>query len=108
MPFKKGQSGNPSGRRKVVGEIRELAMQEAPDAFQRIAKLVRSDDERVALAAAQTILDRAYGKAIQTVNTNVTRRAVNLTDAELEAIALSGSLTVSGETGRPVESDSVH
>lgn len=63
--FVKGQSGNPGGRPKVVTAIKELAQQHGESAFQRIIGLMASDDERVALAASQEVLNRAYGKPVQ-------------------------------------------
>lgn len=66
--FKKGQSGNPGGRPKVVTAIKELAQQHGPTAFQRVLELVASDDERVALAASQEVLNRAYGKPVQALS----------------------------------------
>lgn len=66
--FKKGQSGNPGGRPKVEGEIRELAQQHGPAALKRLVELMASENERVAVAAAQAVLDRGYGKAAQALH----------------------------------------
>ena len=44
---------------------RELAQQHAVKALQKLVTLVDSKNERVALSAAQTVLDRAHGKAGQ-------------------------------------------
>lgn len=67
MPFVKGQSGNPTGGKKVPKEIRELARKNTERAFKRICQLIDSDDERTALAASVYIIDRAYGKPNQSV-----------------------------------------
>jgi hypothetical protein len=60
--FKKGKSGNPGGRPQVRGEVRELAQSKAPRAFKRLVELMESKDQRVAMAASNAVLDRAYGK----------------------------------------------
>jgi len=63
--WKPGVSGNPSGRPKGWAEIQALARVHAPHAVERLAELVDSADEKVAVAAAQAILDRGYGKPRQ-------------------------------------------
>jgi hypothetical protein len=68
-----GVSGNPLGKPKGAGEIRELAKQYVPDALAKIASLVRSNDEKVALAASQEILNRVFGRAVQAVEAEVTK-----------------------------------
>jgi HEAT repeat protein len=67
MPFVKGQSGNPGGRPKALQDIVQLCKEKSPEAIKRIISLVKSDDERVALAAAQTLLDRGFGKPMQQI-----------------------------------------
>jgi len=75
-PFTKGASGNPSGRPTervldpATGQIvslRELARGFTKEAFDVLARSMRSDDERVATAAAEAILSRGWGKAPQSV-----------------------------------------
>jgi hypothetical protein len=68
-----GTALNPSGRPRIVQEIQELARSAAPAAFARVVALVNSDDERIALAASQEILNRAYGKPVMQVNSDVRR-----------------------------------
>ena len=45
------------------GDVRILARDAALAALRRLADLSQSDDERVALAATQELLNRAFGKA---------------------------------------------
>lgn len=70
MAFQKGQSGNPGGRPKECAEVKELAREFGPEAISKLVELMRGDDARVAKAAADSLLDRAYGKAAQTVDMN--------------------------------------
>jgi hypothetical protein len=66
-----GSTLNPSGRPRIVQEIQDMARSAAPAAFARVVALANSPDERVALAASQEILNRAYGKPLQQVNSDV-------------------------------------
>ncbi len=66
-PFEKGKSGNPGGRSKIHGEIIDLARKHAPESFMRIVEMARSDDPKVALPAAQYVVDRAAGKPAQAI-----------------------------------------
>lgn len=70
--WKPGQSGNPGGRREMSPEVREALEAATLPAMQRLAQLVYSSDERVALLASQAVLDRAFGKAAQAVDKTVT------------------------------------
>lgn len=63
--WKPGQSGNPNGRPKKVVDVAALARDSSTRAMERLAKLVDSDDDRVALQAAIAVLDRAVGKPKQ-------------------------------------------
>ncbi len=49
-----------------AGDLRLLARDAALAALKRLADLSRSEDERVALAASQELLNRAFGKASAT------------------------------------------
>jgi hypothetical protein len=69
MPkFQKGVSGNPGGRPKLPDEMKELFRAKAPEAFEVLCKHLRASDPRVSVAAAREILDRAYGKPVQSIN----------------------------------------
>ena len=49
-----------------AGDLRLLARDAALAALRRLADLSRSEDERVALAATQELLNRAFGKTSAT------------------------------------------
>ena len=66
--FKKGESGNPGGRPKVIAELRELARAHAPDAIKELARLaIKAKSETARVAAIRELLDRGYGKVQQMV-----------------------------------------
>lgn len=66
MTFVKGESGNKSGRPKVDKEVQELARKNSKAAIQKLVDLMKTaEDERVQMAAADKILDRAWGKPVQ-------------------------------------------
>lgn len=90
--FKPGQSGNPSGRPKILKNLQELARDLTPKAMAALEAALASPKERV--AAASVILDRGYGKAPQ-LNHNINVNADGQkTDAELhqELAELEASL----------------
>ena len=66
--FPKNTSGNPSGRPKmdpaITAKLKELTL----PAIKRLAELMRSDNEPVAKAACDSILDRSLGKPVQGVS----------------------------------------
>ena len=57
-------AGRPTGSgNKAPPELREIARAHSEKAFGRVLQLIDSKDERVALMASNTVLDRAWGKA---------------------------------------------
>jgi hypothetical protein len=57
-------AGRPAGSgNKAPPELREIARAHSEKAFGRVLQLIDSKDERVALMASNTVLDRAWGKA---------------------------------------------
>ena len=64
--FLPGTSGNAGGRPKPPDGLRTRLAELSPRAIERLGELLDSDDERVRLEAARTILDRHLGRpAIQ-------------------------------------------
>jgi len=63
MTFRPGQSGNPGGRPRVAGEIRDLARQHTATALATLAEIAeRGENESARVAAASALLDRGWGK----------------------------------------------
>lgn len=69
-PFKPGESGNPSGLSKNHFKIVDEAQRQAEKALRALVKVLDDDEAPPAakIAAANSVLDRAYGKAAQMVD----------------------------------------
>jgi hypothetical protein len=68
-PFTPGRSGNPSGRPKVVGEVRDPARAHTETAINALVSILQDPDEPAAarVSAASALLDRGYGRPGQEV-----------------------------------------
>ena len=68
-PFQKGQSGNPGGRPKVVAEVKELAREHTAEAIETLVSIMTNTKSAPAaqVSAANSLLDRGYGKPPQHV-----------------------------------------
>lgn len=74
--FEKGQSGNPGGRPKENIEVRELAREQTARAVERLVFWLNSDNAKASVAAAQVLLDRGWGKAVQHIESKAVGRYV--------------------------------
>jgi hypothetical protein len=57
--WKKGQSGNPTGRGGLYHECRRLAAEASPEAMGRLIELMHAEDERVSYMATVAVHDRS-------------------------------------------------
>ena len=86
-PFEKGKSGNPGGRPKIASDIRALAREHGPTAFEKLLALLDSEDERIVLQASAEIMNRAYGKPAQAVEGEIRHQAGDTLAALLRQIS---------------------
>jgi hypothetical protein len=68
-PFQPGQSGNPSGKGGLFHEAQRICREASPAAARRMVELMNSTDERVALMAAEKVLERGWGKVKEVIDT---------------------------------------
>jgi hypothetical protein len=80
--FQKGQSGNPGGRPKIPPDVKEAARGMSPEAIDTLGEVMRDRKQPGAarVEAANSILDRAWGKPQQHITTG---RIEQLSDQEL-------------------------
>lgn len=64
----KGTSGNPGGRKRTDQDLQALIRSYCPMAIQTLAEIARiGTNERARVMAANSLLDRGYGKPVQTI-----------------------------------------
>lgn len=65
--WKKGESGNPTGRPKDVYKVSEECRKYGEDVVQRLVHWLNHPDPRASIPAAKLLLERGYGLAPATV-----------------------------------------
>lgn len=68
MAFQPGQSGNPGGRPKLDPRLRDMARAKTEEAFAVILDCLADPDKKIALRAAEVLLDRGYGRPTQPIS----------------------------------------
>lgn len=88
-PFAKGKSPNPGGRPKGYAALRELCRQYTHDAVKVLTDALKSEDERLRVDAAKSLLDRGWGKPSSEIDLHITtmRELEGMTTEQLERIA---------------------
>ena len=72
--FRPGQSGNPNGRPRVLADVQNAAREHSADAIKTLSDIMDNPKAPAAarISAACALLDRGYGKPLQTVDANNT------------------------------------
>lgn len=96
--FVPGQSGNRSGRPKIIAEMRELARRHTPDAIARLAaEMMGGDCSAARIAAANALLDRAWGRPTQPLAGDESMDPIRVTDARDALLAHLDRLIAAAE-----------
>lgn len=90
MPFQKGHprpagAGRKRGQpNKATADIKKLAQEHGPDAIKTLVRMMtKAKTEATRVAAAKELLDRAYGKAAQPIEGDLT---VNVISEQLASV----------------------
>jgi hypothetical protein len=96
--FPKGQSGNPGGRAKLSPEIRAMLGDNAEKAVKAIVKHLDDEDPRIALKAAELLLDRNFGKP-QTASESIQLADIGDTSTSEGLLQLHSKLLAGAASG---------
>jgi hypothetical protein len=107
-PWGKGQSGNPSGRLKIPADVKEMARGLTKEVIATLAAVMRdaAAPHSARVRAAETLLDRAWGRPETSANIRISRDVRDLTTAEI--LAALAAFGVVGAEESPDEPDVVH
>lgn len=113
--FIKGIGGNPGGRRKLDGDVVNMARANTVLAINTLAEICRNKKAQAGarVIAAGALLDRGWGRAISRTETRMVNVDLNsLSDQELLALLDNGQMPAQAEepvlelTANPVPSNS--
>lgn len=86
----RGQSANPGGRRATPSELQSALRAASPVAVERLIALLGSEDERIALRAAEAILERTLLASPRAPDGDEPNDPPVAVEAQLVKMALSG------------------
>ena len=87
-PFAKGVSGNPGGRPKEIGHVRDLARQHTAAAIRTLVEIMESGKtDSARAAAASELLSRGWGKPSLPIQTEPPQ--IIVTDEQAAAISVA-------------------
>src|SRR5262249_42015111 len=99
--FQPGRSGNPGGRKRGLVHLQAEARRYTAEALRTLLGLMRAArSEGVRLSAAEVILDRGWGKAVQALQVDTKfaeKKLSELNPAELQELEERLSLDVQGQ-----------
>ena len=107
MPkFAPGQTGNPGGRPKGVIEVRDLARKHTVAAVNRLATIMQKGrSEQARILAANSLLDRGWGKPTQPIAGDLDMPPVQMVDARATLLdtltRIAAAEEASGSGGEP-------
>ena len=87
--FKKGQSGNPGGRKPLPPDVKMMLKESSADAAKLLIETMRDKNAKIDLRinCANTIMDRVFGKASQPIDGNIDSVVKIILGGELEELA---------------------
>jgi hypothetical protein len=107
--FVKGQVANPGGRpRRHIGDLSREARQYAQLALNTLVKICKSGMERNKLTAARELLDRGYGRPVQSIDMITAGKKLSELSADELAAFEARLMTAAADDVEPAQGDLLH